>query len=523
MAGLFLAQRLCRRGIRVVVVESGRMLPDSDGYSLNEICDCDGHYKWPVTGRVRALGGSSTVWGGKMVPVTRSDIAARPHIGAPPWPISHEDLLEGLPDVEAFFRLDPGSYEDDSLQHVRTRHELPRKDPDFAVRWAKWARHRRGNAWKILKEQLASLPNLEIWLDATVCDFTCDSPSKRLKTITCRNQSQATLTVAADHFALAAGTIESTRLLLMLDAKHEGRVFDGCTALGRYFQDHLDATVGHLMPVNRMSFNKFFGTRYSGLHRRSPQFELTHQAQVADKVSSAFAHFTANPAQNRTLSTVRQIVRTLEARNFRALPAALRNGAIDPRLLGEFLIWRSVHHVLFLPQDVDLNLRICVEQTPRWDNRINLATQRDRLGVPKAALHWAPSADDERTFRACMNRFGDFWRRGGFDDICRIAWSQPAVDQQRPIIEMAQDYAHPAGTTRMGMDRTESVVDADLVCHHVRNLSVVSASCFPSAGSANPSLTIMLLAWRAASAILRSLTRTSITPPAMVVRNITHA
>jgi choline dehydrogenase-like flavoprotein len=83
--------------------------------------------------------------------------------------------------------------------------------------------------------------------------------------------------------------------------------------------------------------------------------------------------------------------------------------------------------------------------------------------------------------------------------VCRGRTHRPRRPQA--ILAFAQDYAHPSGTTRMGTERSSSVVGADLVCHHVPNLSVVSASCFPSTGSANPTLTVMLLAWRAACAI----------------------
>jgi choline dehydrogenase-like flavoprotein len=59
----------------------------------------------------------------------------------------------------------------------------------------------------------------------------------------------------------------------------------------------------------------------------------------------------------------------------------------------------------------------------------------------------------------------------------------------------------------MGTDPRQAVVDSDLHCHHVANLSVVGAACFPSSGSANPTLTIMLLAWRAARAVVRRMSR----------------
>jgi choline dehydrogenase-like flavoprotein len=53
----------------------------------------------------------------------------------------------------------------------------------------------------------------------------------------------------------------------------------------------------------------------------------------------------------------------------------------------------------------------------------------------------------------------------------------------------------------MGDDPATSVVDRQLRVHAISNLSVASASAFPSSGSANPTFTIMQLAMRAADAI----------------------
>jgi choline dehydrogenase-like flavoprotein len=48
----------------------------------------------------------------------------------------------------------------------------------------------------------------------------------------------------------------------------------------------------------------------------------------------------------------------------------------------------------------------------------------------------------------------------------------------------------------MGSDRRAAVVDPDLRAHALPNLWVASASVLPSSGSANPTLTLMLLARR---------------------------
>ena len=57
---------------------------------------------------------------------------------------------------------------------------------------------------------------------------------------------------------------------------------------------------------------------------------------------------------------------------------------------------------------------------------------------------------------------------------------------------------HHAGTTRMAASLVDGVVDADCRVHGVGNLYVAGASVFPTAGYANPVLTIVALAARLA-------------------------
>jgi choline dehydrogenase-like flavoprotein len=59
--------------------------------------------------------------------------------------------------------------------------------------------------------------------------------------------------------------------------------------------------------------------------------------------------------------------------------------------------------------------------------------------------------------------------------------------------------SHVIGTTVMGNDSEQSIVDKNLVHHRVRNLVVLGSSCFPTASPANPTLTICALSLRSAN------------------------
>ena len=57
---------------------------------------------------------------------------------------------------------------------------------------------------------------------------------------------------------------------------------------------------------------------------------------------------------------------------------------------------------------------------------------------------------------------------------------------------------HHMGTTRMGADAAQSVVDANLKVHGLANLYMAGSSVFPTGGWVNPTLTILALSFRLA-------------------------
>jgi len=61
------------------------------------------------------------------------------------------------------------------------------------------------------------------------------------------------------------------------------------------------------------------------------------------------------------------------------------------------------------------------------------------------------------------------------------------------------------GTTRMGADPAQSVCDDELRVHGYQNLYVSGSSVFPRAGAANPTLTIIALAYRLADTLEKRL------------------
>lgn len=121
------------------------------------------------------------------------------------------------------------------------------------------------------------------------------------------------------------------------------------------------------------------------------------------------------------------------------------------------------------------------EFLPLPDNRVTLADQKDRNGTPVAHFAYSQCDNDRALMRAATAVMEDTLRAAGAEEVTTF-----------------NRYAHLVGGARMGADEHSGVVDADCRSFAVPNLLITDGSVLPTQGSANPALTIMAVAARAA-------------------------
>ena len=124
---------------------------------------------------------------------------------------------------------------------------------------------------------------------------------------------------------------------------------------------------------------------------------------------------------------------------------------------------------------------VLCEFLPLADNRVTLADECDRYGLPVARFSYSQCDNDKALLAAGRDTMQDILRAAGAEDVVTI-----------------ERYAHLVGGARMGADPTRGVVDRDLRSFAVPNLYITDGSVLPTQGSANPALTIMALAARCA-------------------------
>jgi choline dehydrogenase-like flavoprotein len=486
MAGLTLAKGLASQGIQVLLLESGDNNGDGEAEALNEIDNVNGRWTGALRSRCRGIGGTSRRWGGRTIPITPAEAAPRPHLESEGWAFPLGALDRYTPEVEKLLLLDGSSYEADLYDAAGNL------DPDIRTRWAKWPAFANCNLANRLHKEVIAHPLVTIWSNATVTGFNFRPGDGRLASITARHHSGKEITVRAKRFVIAAGAVESTRLLLWMQRQGENPL-TGASVLGRYFQDHINLKAARLIRHRVKESNELLGYRFVRSIRRSIHLELSPQAQAEWGVGSAFAYISMD-LEGTPLGSVKAIARSLQKGQLDV------GGLVDlsrhTGLVAQSLLWRFVRQRLFVPASVDFNVEICAEQAPHWDNTITLSDKRDRYGIPLARIDWEPKQEDERTLRVAIERLRNYWARNHWDDIASLSWLPPVNDPNARLTDAIIDYYHPSGTTRMGKDPKTSLVSGDLTCHGVANLSVLSASVFPRAGSANPTFTLMRMALR---------------------------
>jgi choline dehydrogenase-like flavoprotein len=493
IAGLVLGDQLRRKGIQVVVLESGGREQQQDVHVLNTVDQLGESYTGAERGRFRCLGGTSTRWGGALIPFSDHDLSPRPYIGVPGLAVRPAEVNSFLPRVEEMFALDNGSFEEEFVHAARAEREIPIGNADFKIRFAKWPPFGRRNLASLLRSRFESDPEFDIVLNATATSFQiCENG--RIASVTARSLNGRSLNVTADNIVVCAGAIESTRLLLLLSRQHSGRIFADCRALGRYFHDHVSRPMAQIDAQDVHALNRFAGFRFVGPCMRSLRFELSAQAQERERVGSAFGHISFRTAGPTGFDVVRDAFRAIQ--RTRRVPVGTLIAAVRQMpFIAQMGFWRAAYGQLLWPKPAIYELHAVVEQRPDRNNYITLSDRPDPLGMPCAAIHWRVSDTDRQAFSVFRKCFAEYWERSRLISLGRLNWLEQSVSAAN---HGGSDVYHPGGTTRMGDDRRSAVVNSDLQTFEVPNLWVASTSVLPAGGGANPTLTLIMLAMRLA-------------------------
>jgi choline dehydrogenase-like flavoprotein len=488
IAGLILACELAKKGIKTVVLESGGRHQEGETHPLNEVIVRGDRYSGAEAGRFRCLGGTSTRWGGAMIPFLPEDMPPDATSFSPGWgAVTYDEVMRYLPQAEQLFRLPEDGYGAPGAPDLA----------EYAARLAKWPKFTLRNVATLLRDTIDSPSGPLIWLNATAAVFEVEE-GERLKAVKAKAPNGGWLKVSAGITVIASGAIESTRLLLLLDRDAGERVFAPDGILGRYFYDHLSATAAGIFPKDVRRFSRLFGFRFERNIMRSLRYELTNPVLRRDSLPGAFFHVAFVADESSGFAGLRDVMRKLQRRT---LPGAkeMTRLVMGSRWLAQAVWWRYAERRLLAPAGTAFELIQVIEQDPCRDNRISLSSNRaDAFGCPLAVIDWRVTNRDLSNFANVTESFLQNWNASSLAGIAE-AVRRPLDDEAGEMI--AGGIYHPGGSIRIGRGPHDGVVSGDLKTFRVPNVRVVSTAVFPNGGTANPTLMLMLFACRAADQI----------------------
>jgi choline dehydrogenase-like flavoprotein len=508
-AGGIMAAELARRGVEVVVLESGPRhdmarrpeytrrflrgenpwrtpIPELDRYTTA------GAVPYPLhMSRSRGVGGSTLFWEGYALRLHADDFRLRTlHGVGDDWPISYQDLEPYYRRAERALGV-AGEADDPWASPRSAAFPLPAFPWSFSDGLFARAGEKLGIALQHLPQarnsvayggrspclacgtchvcpigakssvDLTHFPDAEatgrvrVLPNATVLRLELDRPGLASRVVYAGHDRQQH-SLSARLFVLAGGAVENARLLLLsASTSHPRGLANSSGLVGKGFTSHPSVDVtGHV--VERVyPYRTGFSTA------------MARQFAVGRERASRAGFF-------------------LEFLNSAGpTPAGL---AVTSGRWG-----RGLREHIRAEFGHTLGIRIFCEQLPDPENAVSLDPQvKDHFGSPAPHITYSVGAYERRALEHAEGVARDILRALGATDL-----------QSRPL----RFAAHQIATHRMGTDARASVVGPDLRAHDVGNLYLVGSGSFVTASPSPPTLTIAALAIRAAEHIGATLGR----------------
>lgn len=502
-AGIAVALAVADAGFTVLMLESGGLRPDARSQSLCEGTLAPGCAHPPPTDyRRRALGGSSTIWGGRCAPLDPLDLQARPWLGLPGWPIAYDTLLPWYAEAAAFAELGAADFDAATSLPGGMR---PMLDgfADGAVNTGGIERFSRPTDFgRAHRARLRRHPRIELLLRATACRLVVEPEGAALRDIDAATEAGNRLRITARAVVLAAGGIETPRLLLASGIATE--------EAGRHYMCHLAGTLGRFTPAPGQRVFHGYERDPDGVYCRR-RFAIAAAAQRAAGIGNAIIRLhhppIADPGHGSAALSALYLCRAALPREYAwriadgpgQTAAHLANLLRDPggaarfgaRMLFRRLLARRKYPSIIVAPRGGFTLDVHAEQLPDPASRITLGLETDRFGTRLPHIAWRHGARDIATVAGTLRLIGEALRQGGHGTL---TWD--AAGLEAALLRDGAYGGHHLGTARMGASPRGSVVDQHCRVHGVANLYVAGGAVFATSGQANPTLTILALALR---------------------------
>ena len=501
-AGISLARAFIRSGLRVTLVESGTLEFEADTQALYDGTSVGLPFPTLMTSRAREFGGTTNFWGGWCLALDPIDFEPRDGLPYRGWPIRRADLDPWYAKAQELVQVGPYEYRPEKWGIRLADIPPPFNGPNLVCRMLQCSPPT--NFGKVYAQDLKQSGAVTVLLHANAFHLADDDAGQTVQQLAVATLGGNRFTVQSKIYVLAAGGIETARLLLASGKPDGPGLGNGKDLVGRFFMAHVEygaSTIAVTEPYTDFSFCTNETLISSGRYYGPFGIKFVTFTAVAEDRMRALAlpnckirwDYTYEPEMTGIEALRRLLNRSSDQMMSDVLEVARHIGGA-----GGFAVRKTMGWPLYPVRAI--NVHMTHEPLPNPDSRIMLGRDRDALGMRRVVVDWRLTPEDKRAALALQRLLGAEVGRTGFG---RLRLDLKDDDTTWPD-DLAGDQHH-MGTARMHADPALGVVDADCRVHGLSNLYVASSAVFPTGGAANPTLTIVALALRLADHIKRQL------------------
>jgi choline dehydrogenase-like flavoprotein len=484
-AGISMALEWVNSSKKILLLEGGGfdLEPAMQDLYRGEIV---GRPYYPLeSARLHFFGGTTGHWAGFCSTYDPIDFEKRswvPHSG---WPIRREELDPFY--ARAHKVLELGPYEYDANVWAKGDKDLTPPELDRNVVWPKLWQFSPTHFGTKYRDAIVSAPNVHLYTHANVCEIEANEGLSAVEGFRVRTLDGKEFRARAKHYALACCTIQNARLLLASNRRATAGLGNAHDLVGRYFMEHLEIPGGELVLAKPESAKMKIFAFPRGVPRPRAELSLSAKAQERHGILNGTASVEPGALGEPVRSTF-EIFTPMMVKEMMAWDSGGRKG--PPPFLRN--LPPSTRSTSKEPPRI-FHLTTRQEQAPNPDSRVTLSTERDAMGMPRVKLDWRLTELDKRSIRTYYKVIG---QEIGRAELGRVQLRDWLLSDDLTWPSFLSGGWHHMGTTRMSQDPKQGVVDSDCRVHGLGNLYVAGAAVYPTAGSANPTLTLVALSLR---------------------------
>jgi len=457
----------------------------------------------------KGFGGTSATWGGRCVMYDEVDFIDRPVLNnGCTWDSGlFKELQQYLPVAADYFECGEPEFDVNNIAEFENTHiaEGFLGGDITDNRLERWSLPTRFG--KRYFKQMEGLPNVTLIQGYQAVSF-CEPDTNGMveELIVRRIQNGETTLIKSNNFVLAAGTQETTRILLK-----NKQLFNNLptppASLGKYYQGHISGKIasvkfngdpkkteyGFLKDKNgiylrrRIQFSSDFLVKNNLLNaaiwldnplyhtpsHRNGAMSFMYLAMITPFIGKrlappAIAHSITKGKVNGIWQHFFNIIKDFPFSIFTPAKIFYRRYFLKRKLPGVFL---------YNPQN-RYALHFHAEQVPQENNNMEISSDGVTLQI-----NYSIGDEDVNSVILLHEALDKSLRANGCG---QVEYWYKKEDLAKAIKQMSRDGLHQSGTTRIANSPAEGVVDRNLLLFGTKNIYVCSCSIFPTSGQANP-------------------------------------